>query len=69
MNPCQRVDSLLSFFINDECSPAENRFVEGHLVACARCRRERRDLEAMMARVRDLPRCRVSEGFTDRVLE
>jgi len=39
MNPCERTDSLLSFFLDDELSPAERRFVEGHLTACPRCRR------------------------------
>jgi len=68
MNPCERTDSLLSFFIDDELSPAERRFVEGHLVACPRCRRQRDDLGTVLDRVRRLPRIVAGPDFTERVL-
>jgi len=69
MNPCERVDTLLSAYLEDETSVAETRFVEGHLTACGRCRAQRDEVERLLMRVRNLPRATVSEGFTERVLD
>ena len=68
MNPCERTDSLLSFFLDDEVSPAERRFVEGHLTACPRCREQLRELGVVMNRLRRLPAISVSDGFTESVV-
>lgn len=68
MNPCERLDSLLSAFLEDETSPAETRFVEDHLVRCTRCREQVAGTRALLDRLHHLPARPVSEGFTDRVL-
>ena len=68
MNPCRRVDSLLSAHLDHETSPAELRFVEGHLTACPRCRDQAREVEWLTRRMRFLPRPVLSEDFTERVL-
>jgi anti-sigma factor RsiW len=69
MSPCERVDSLLSAFIEQEASPSEIRFVEGHLTVCNRCREQVEDMRRLLGRLEDLPRVSASPGFTDRVLE
>jgi len=69
MNPCQRIESLMSFYVDDECSPAERKLVDGHVVTCPRCRAQMSDLTRLMRRVKLLPVSTVSEGFTGRVLD
>lgn len=69
MNPCERADSLLSFYVEEELSPAENKFVSGHLVACSRCRQSEKDLRLVMKQIQHLPKATVSDGFTERVLD
>ena len=68
-NPCERTDSLLSAFIEDEASPAEHRFVDGHLAACGRCRKEHRAMTRLLHQLKLAPQVNVSEGFTERVLD
>ena len=68
MKPCQRVDSLLSAYLEHEASPAETRIVEDHLETCPRCRAGVRELEALLPRLSRLPRVAVSDAFTVRVL-
>jgi len=68
MNPCERLDSLLSAFLENEASPAEVRFVEDHLIRCTRCREQVAATRSLLDRLHHLPARPVSEGFTDRVL-
>jgi hypothetical protein len=68
MNPCQRVDSLLSAYIESETSPAESRFIDGHLTVCPRCREQIAGMEALLVRLSRVPGPRVSGDFTQRVL-
>lgn len=68
MKPCDRVDSLLSAYLDHEASPAEIRIVEDHLETCPRCRACVRDVAALLPRLSRLPRVAVSDRFTSRVL-
>ncbi len=68
MKPCDRVDSLLSAYLEHEASPAETRIVEDHLETCPRCRDCVREVAALLPRLSGLPRITVSSGFTARVL-
>ncbi len=68
MRSCDRVDSLLSAYIEEDASPAETRFVDGHLLACGRCRQQIAEVRETLRRVQALPRTTVSDGFTERVL-
>ncbi len=68
MSACDRVETLLSAYLEREASPAEVRFVDGHLTVCRRCRDLLEETAALLERLPRLPRTRVSPGFTDRVL-
>jgi hypothetical protein len=68
MKSCDRVDALLSAFLETETSPAETRFVDGHLAACARCRKQVEDTARLIEQLSALPRIQTSEGFTEKVL-
>jgi anti-sigma factor RsiW len=68
MNSCERVDSLLSAYLESETSPAESRFIDGHLTVCARCREQVDGTAALLERLSRLPGARVSDDFTERVL-
>ena len=68
MTACERFDSLLSLHLELETSPAERRFVDGHLTVCGRCRAAARDMAATLRLVNDLPRLTVSEDFTGSVM-
>jgi anti-sigma factor RsiW len=62
------VDELLSSYIENETSPAENRFIDGHLTVCRRCRSQVDDVAALIPRLRRIPRVTVSPAFTEQVL-
>ena len=68
-NPCTQVELLLSAYLEEETSPAETRFLEGHLTACGACREQREELALLIRQVKQLPPIRVSEDFTERVLQ
>lgn len=68
MKACNQFDSLLSAFLEDETSLTEAKFVRTHLTACARCRHQRDEMEALLHQVRNLPRVQTEDGFTKRVL-
>ncbi len=68
MKPCDRVDSLLSAYLDHEASPAETRIVEDHLKSCPRCSANVSEVAALLPRLARLPRIAVSDGFTGRVL-
>jgi anti-sigma factor RsiW len=68
MKPCDRVDSLLSAYLDHEASPAETRLVQDHLETCRRCSANVREVAALLPKLSRLPRVRVSDGFTARVL-
>ncbi len=68
MKPCERVDALLSDYLESETSPAETRFIEGHLTVCARCRDQMEEVRVLLDRLAHLPRAGVSPDFTDKVL-
>ncbi len=68
MNPCDRVDSFLSAYLESETSPAETRFLEGHLTACSRCRSQLEGLRRTLGALASLPRVETSPEFTARVL-
>jgi len=68
MNTCQRIDSLVSAFLEHEASPAEIRFVESHLPTCSRCRAQLHDVSLAMEAVAHLPRIEARAEFTDEVL-
>ena len=68
MNTCQRIDSLVSAFLEHEASPAEVRFVESHLPTCPRCRTQMREVSLAMEELSRLPRIQTRAEFTDEVL-
>ena len=68
MRPCDRIDSLLSAYLENETSPAETEFVKSHTAECARCRRQLDDVRALIARLAELPRVQASDDFTEKVL-
>jgi anti-sigma factor RsiW len=68
MNTCQRIDSLVSAFLEHEASPAEVRFVESHLPTCPRCRTQIREMSFVMEELSRLPRVETRPEFTDEVL-
>ena len=68
MNTCQRIDSLVSAFLEHEASPAEVRFVEGHLPTCPRCRAQIHEVSLAMEELSRLPRVQTRPEFTDEVL-
>ena len=68
MKPCERVDALLSDYLERATSPAETRFVERHLAVCPRCRAQRDEMERLLERLAGLPRVEAAPDFTERVL-
>jgi anti-sigma factor RsiW len=68
MNTCQRIDSLVSAFLEHEASPAELRFVESHLSTCPRCRAQIHEVSLAMEELSRLPRIETRSEFTDQVL-
>ena len=68
MNTCQRIDSLVSAFVEHEASPAEVRFVEDHLPNCSRCRAQIHEVSQAMEALSRLPRIETRPEFTDEVL-
>lgn len=68
MTHCDRVDALLSAYVEQETSPAETRFVDGHLTLCPRCRLQLDEMRSLLARLSQLPKVEASAGFTERVL-
>ena len=47
---------------------AENRFVDGHLTVCSRCRAQVDDVSRVISRLQDLPRIETAPTFTEQVL-
>jgi anti-sigma factor RsiW len=68
MTHCDRVDALLSAYIEQDTSPAETRFVDGHLTLCPRCRQQLDEMRTLLARLSQLPRVETSADFTERVI-
>lgn len=68
MKPCDRVDSLLSAYLENETSPVETQFVKSHAAECVRCRRQLDEVSALLSRLADLPRVHVADDFTEKVL-
>ena len=60
MKPCDRLDTLLSAYLETETSPAETRFVDGHMAACARCRKQVEDISRLIEQLSTLPRIQTS---------
>ena len=68
MNTCDRVDSLVSAYLEREASPAEIRFLEDHLTACPRCRDQIRGVRLVLEQLPQLRRVEVKPDFTEQVL-
>jgi hypothetical protein len=68
MNACERIDSLLSAYIESETSPAETAFIDRHQVGCERCRGQIQGVRTVTELVNRLPRVSVADTFTERVL-
>jgi anti-sigma factor RsiW len=62
------VESLFSAYLEEESSPAETRFLEGHLTACPRCRQGLEEMRSVLSSLSRLPRVAASDDFTARVL-
>jgi anti-sigma factor RsiW len=68
MSPCERVDLLVSAYLEREASPAEMKFVDGHLTVCPRCRQSLAEVARLIDQLAHLPRIAVAPDFTERVL-
>ena len=68
MKTCDRIDSLVSAYLEHEASPAEIRFLDRHLTDCPRCRNQIHDVREALESVARLPRVQVHEDFTENVL-
>ena len=68
MKTCDRIDSLVSAYLEREASPAENRFLEGHLTDCSRCRNQVHDVRQTLDDIARLPKVDVHDDFTENVL-
>lgn len=68
MNHCDHVDSLLSAYVEGEASPAETRFIDGHLALCTRCRSQLHEMRSLLHLLSETPRVTVGPDFTERVL-
>lgn len=68
MKTCDRIDSLVSAYLEHEASPAEIRFLESHLTDCSRCRNQVHDVRETLETMSRLPRVQVHEDFTENVL-
>ena len=68
MKTCDRINSLVSAYLEHEASPAEIRFLESHLTDCSRCRNQIHDVRETLESVARLPRVQVHEDFTENVL-
>jgi len=66
---CRGVSRRLSAYIDNELSPGIKGSVDEHLTSCAICRRKLGELTAISNAARTLPPLKVSDGFTQRVLE
>jgi len=68
MTTCQRIDSLVSAYLEHEASPAEMRFVESHLATCSQCRAQISEVSLAMEELSRLPRLETRAEFTEEVL-
>ena len=68
MKTCDRIDSLVSAYLEQEASPAEIRFLDSHLTDCSRCRNQIHDVRETLETMSRLPRVQVHEDFTENVL-
>ena len=68
MNTCDRADSLVSAYLEQEASPAEIHFLEDHLTACPRCRDQIRGVRLALDQLTHLPRVETKADFTEQVL-
>jgi predicted anti-sigma-YlaC factor YlaD len=68
MRPCDRVDSLLSAYLENETSHVETHFVKSHTAECVRCHRQLDEVRVLLARIADLPRVQTAGDFTEKVL-
>jgi anti-sigma factor RsiW len=68
MSDCKKAHDLFSLALEHEASQYEQTFVDGHLSACADCRREWLDFKESQSMLAALPRLVVSASFEDRVM-
>ena len=62
-NEHERVEALLSAYLDGRASRAERALVERHLKSCADCARNLATLRATLVAVRDLPHIRAPRSF------
>ena len=62
-NEHERVEALLSTYLDGRASQAERALVERHLKSCADCERNLATLRAMLVAVRDLSHVRAPRSF------
>jgi anti-sigma factor RsiW len=60
---CERVQNLLSAYVDHELSPDEQRVVRAHLVGCSACSAEHETLVALKGRLSALESLEVPEDF------
>jgi hypothetical protein len=59
----ERVEALLSTYLDGRASDTERALVESHLAACADCTRNLATLRATVAAVREMPKVRAPRSF------
>jgi hypothetical protein len=60
----ERVEALLSPYLDGRVTPAERALVERHLPACSECSHSLATLRATVTAVREMPRVRAPRSFT-----
>ena len=68
MNDCHKSRDLCSLILDGEASQIDQRFFDGHLSECEKCRRDWLDFKASQSMLASLTRLTVSATFEDRVL-
>jgi|GEM_PF-3166741 len=68
MMDCHKSRDLYSVILDQEASQYDQRFFDGHLSDCPKCRRDWLDFKASQAILQDIPRVLVSASFEDRVM-
>ena len=66
---CKEANSLIHEYLDGELGEADQRQLRHHLSQCTDCRRHLRSLEKTDAFIRSLPRTRVPDGLTDRIMQ
>lgn len=66
---CRGAHRRLSAYLDNALSKGIRQSVEDHLKGCSSCRHKLAELEIIKKTTQDLPRLKVSNGFTEKVIQ